>query len=201
MKKDFQNYFPLAQAISILLHPYGEVVVHDLRTGCIVGIFNNLSKRKVGDESLLEEIKGLSQLPDVFPLYFKTNWDGRKMKSVSVTLRDHQGKPMGMLCINVDLTKWEELHRFALDFIQGWGGMEQPAVLFKNDWREKINVFVNEYLKKERATLKTLSKEKTQKLVIELHREGAFGAKNAASYVADVMGISRATIYNYLRKK
>jgi len=34
-----------------------------------------------------------------------------------------------------------------------------------------------------------------------LKKEGAFETKNAASYVADVLQISRATVYNYLKEK
>ena len=44
-----------------------------------------------------------------------------------------------------------------------------------------------------------LSKDKKQELIKALYREGAFKAKNAATYVADVLHLSRATIYNYLR--
>ena len=67
-------HFPTAQAISQLLHPHGEVVIHDLKTGTIAAIYNPFSKRKVGDDSSLEE----SDYPDVFPVYTKSNWDGKK---------------------------------------------------------------------------------------------------------------------------
>lgn len=191
-------YFPVAEAITLLLHPYAEVVLHDLRTGLIAGIYNNFSKRKIGDESLLEEIAGYRKFPNVFPAYLKTNWDGRKIKSISATLRDQKGKVIGLLCINLDLTKWEELHQF----LEGWinyATYPQPSVLFKDDWREKINSYVSDYLTKAGATLKSLGKDKKKALIIALHQEGAFKAKNAASYVADVLNLSRATIYNYLK--
>jgi len=195
---NLNQYFPVAEAISLLLHPHAEVVLHDLRTGLITGIYNNFSKRKVGDESLLEEIANHHEFPNVFPVYLKTNWDGRKIKSASATLRDQKGKAIGLLCINLDLTKWEELHQF----LGGWLNSithSQPSVLFKDDWREKINSYVSDYLTKAGTTLKLLSKDKKKALVLALHHEGAFKAKNAASYVADVLDLSRATIYNYLK--
>ena len=198
MKDDLSRFFPIAEAISILLFPHIEVVVHNTSSGRIAAIYNNLSKRKVGDESLLDDMGDFNQYPDVFPLYYKTNWDGQKMKSVTATLRDKNKKPIGLLCINLDLSKWEEMHSFVLGFIQSVE-MPQPKELFKNDWREKINVFVTEFLKKENCSLKTLSKEKKQELVCTLHNEGAFREKNAAAYIADVLNLSRATIYNYLK--
>lgn len=192
-------YFPVAQAISLLLHPYGEVVIHDLITGKIAAIYNNLSKRKVGDESLIEELTDYTQLPNVFPVYVKTNWDGRKMKSTTATLKDKKSNPMGLLCINLDISKWEEFRRFLNEWSSIPSLQNQPEILFKDDWREKINLYVSEYLKKEGLILRMLSKEKKQELIKALHREGAFKAKNAATYVADVLDLSRATIYNYLR--
>ena len=192
-------YYPVAEAISLLLHPYGEVVIHDLNCSQIVAIYNNLSKREVGSESLLEELPSAKELPDVFPVYYKSNYDGRRMKSTTATLRDKKGKPIGLLCINLDLSKWEEISHFLGEWLGNINQTNQPELLFKDDWREKINTYVSEYLKRERATLKTLSKEKKRELVGDLRKKGAFTAKHAASYVADVLCLSRATIYNYLR--
>lgn len=191
------HYWPVAEAISTLLYPHAEVVLHNLKTGRIDAIFNNFSKRKIGDESLLDESESLSSTQDVFPLYFKTNYDGRKMKSVSAVLRN-DGKPVGLLCINLDVSKWEEMHHFILDMIKPSTAM--PDFLFKNDWKEKINIFVSNYLKQHGLNLKSLDKSDRQKLLLALHKEGAFEEKNAASYIADVLQISRATVYNYLKE-
>jgi Uncharacterized protein conserved in bacteria len=201
MNQELIKYGPIAEAIAVLFHPHAEVVIHDLKTGTISAIYNNMSKRKEGDESLIEEIHNERAFPNVFPLYFKRNWDGRKMKCVSTTLRNQKGKPIGLLCINVDLSEWQQMEKV----IQGWlGGVmhQEPIdILFKNDWKEKINVYVSDYLKKEGLILNTMSKDEKKKLIQMLHQEGAFEAKNAAAYVAEVLGVSRASVYNYLRTK
>lgn len=195
---DRLNQFkPIAEAITALLFPHAEVILHDLKTECIAAIYNNFSKRKVGDDSLLDELSNLSKSNDVFLPYFKTNWDGRKLKSVTSILREKDGKPIGLLCINLDISKWEELHHFILDWIKPT--LDMPDFLFKNDWREKINLFVANYLKQHALRLESLNKNEKQRLLIALKIEGAFKTKNAASYVAEVLQISRATVYNYLR--
>lgn len=196
---ELESYNPIAEAISLLLFPYAEVVVHNLSTGCIEAIFNNLSKRAVGDESSLDELNKLPDTQDVFPPYFKINWDGRKMKSVTAVLRNQRRKAIGLLCINLDISKWEEMHHFILDLIKP--ATEMPNFLFKNDWREKINMYVSSYLKQHALRIESLDKSEKKKLLIALHKEGAFNTKNAASYVADVLQISRATVYNYLKDK
>lgn len=191
-------YFSTAEAISLLFYPHVEVVIHDLNAGLIAAIYNNFSKRKIGDESLLEEIEGYSTFPNVFPAYLKTNWDGRKIKSISSTLRDKTGKAIGLLCINLDLSKWEEFQHFLGTWLNNVT-QPQPAELFKDDWREKINSYVSASLAREGTSLKLLSKEKKKALVLALYNEGAFKAKNAAHYVSEVLDLSRATIYNYLK--
>ena len=199
MTSELEIYKPVAEAISLLLFPHAEVVIHEFETKCVGAVFNNLSKRKVGDASLLDEMEKLSDFQEVFPPYFKTNWDGRKMRSVSAVLRNSAGKPIGLLCINLDISKWEQMHELILGLIGS--KMEQPDVLFKNDWREKINVYVSAYLKNRSLRLESLSRGEMQNLLFELKKEGAFETKNAASYVADVLQVSRATVYNYLKRK
>lgn len=198
MSNELVPYKPVAEAISVLLFPHAEVVLHNLKTGLIGAIFNNFSKRAVGDESLLDEMGQLSDSQDVFPPYFKTNWDGRKMKSVTAVLRNQAGKPIGLLCINLDISKWEEMHHFILDLIKPT--TEMPDFLFKNDWREKINSYVSTYLKQHALRVESLDKSEKRKLLLALQKEGAFDTKNAASYIADVLQISRATVYNYLKE-
>ncbi|MBA3815647.1 MAG: PAS domain-containing protein [Parachlamydiaceae bacterium] len=192
------QYISVAEAISLLYYPHAEVILHDLSSGVIAALFNNFSKREIGDESLLEGVNDFSEFPDIFPAYLKTNWDGRKIKSISATLRDPEGKAIGLLCINLDLTKWAELHNFLGSWLTNMT-QSQPEILFKDDWREKINCYVSDYLTRMGTTLKLLNKDKKKALVLALHKEGAFKAKNAANYVADVLDLSRATIYNYLK--
>lgn len=198
MSDELDRYQPVGEAISLLLFPHAEVVLHDLRTGCIRAIFNNLSKRAVGDESLLDELNELSSSQDVFLPYFKTNWDGRKMKSVTAVLKNQVGKSVGLLCINLDISKWEEMHHFILEMIKP--AAEMPDFLFKNDWKEKINRYVSTYLKQHGLRLESLDRGEKRQLLFTLQKEGAFDTKNAASYIADVLQISRATVYNYLKE-
>ena len=197
MSPELERYKPVAEAISLLLSPHVEVIIHDFKTGCIEAIYNNFSKRKIGDKSLLDETDKCSD-KEIFPPYFKVNWDGRKMKSVSALLKNQAGKKVGLLCINLDLSKWEQMHRFITDLMES--KIEKSDFLFKNDWREKINIYVFSYLKNNGLCLEALDRAEKRRLLIALRNEGAFETKNAASYVANVLQVSRATVYNYLKE-
>ncbi|MBS0615118.1 MAG: PAS domain-containing protein [Verrucomicrobia bacterium] len=202
MTKEWSQYTPIAQAVTMLFHPFVEVVIHDLRRGRIKAVFNNLSKRKPGDESLLQELGDLSRYKDIIPPYPKTNWNGGKMKSVTAIIKNAKGKPIGLFCINIDLSKWDEIHDFILKWMQVTP-QSQPKLLFAEDWREKINVYISAYLQQQGISMLTLKRDraKKQKLIQTLQNDGAFQAKNSILYVADVLGISRASIYNYLKKE
>src|SRR5947209_18344195 len=112
MHPEIRRFIPIAQAIEALLHPHAEVVLHQLEEEqTIAAIFNNVSGRKVGDPSLLEKEANWHTFPDYFEPYYKTNWDGRKFKSTTATLRDEKGKAVGLLCVNLDITLLDNLQR------------------------------------------------------------------------------------------
>jgi predicted transcriptional regulator YheO len=197
MIKAIKAILPTAEAIHRLLHPHAEVVIHDIRKNQIAAIYHPFSKRRVGDSSLLTQ-EEMSLLEDCMGPYEKINWDGKKLKSVSSIIQDDKGEAVGMLCINLDISQLEKFN----DLIGGFIGRDQltaqPAPLFKDDWQEKINQSVHTYLNEHHLTLESLNRAEKKELIEHLHRIGAFTAKNAALYIAQVIGVSRATIYNYL---
>lgn len=193
---ELKPFFPVGEAI-VRLFPLAEVVIHNLKTGKIAALYNNFSKRKVGDDSLIEELPDYSKLPDCFEIYEKANWDGRRLKSITATLKNQAGTPIGLLCINLDLSSFEMMHNFLAVWLNA--GQKQPRVLFKEDFKEKINRFISTFLKKEKRAMSSLTKEDKQNLVRLLYKEGAFETKNSSKYIAEVLELSRATIYNYLR--
>ncbi|CRX39537.1 helix-turn-helix transcriptional regulator [Estrella lausannensis] len=198
IRKEIERFIPAARAIAGLLHPHAEVVLHDTETNTIAALYNSFSKRKAGDSSLLEEGE-TGNYPDYFEPYYKTNWDGRKLKSTTSVIKDEKGKIVGLLCINLDISQMEGMKRLLEEFTGG--ALASASDLFKDDWREKINTYVHEYAKENTTTLTLLTKEQKREVIFLLQKEGAFKAKRAAEYVADVLGISRATVYKYLSEK
>lgn len=201
MKKAIKLFLPTAEAVQRLLHPHAEVVVHDILLNQIVAIFHPLSKRNVGDSSLFTKEEEMARLADCLGPYEKINWDGRKLKSVSSVIRDEHGEAVGMLCINLDISKLEKFNDFLASFINREKFSSQPAPLFQDDWQEKINKYLHIYLVKNNLNLDLLSRYEKKELIEHLHNIGAFSGKNAAFYVAQIIGVSRATIYNYLAPK
>jgi predicted transcriptional regulator YheO len=197
---DLDNYRAIADAIATLFFPHAEVVLHDLRTQKVDYIANNISKREIGDDAALEDM--LSEEVDERNIgpYEKLNWDGQKIRSVSSVLRDPQGAPIAVLCINLNISLFENAKQ-ALDlFLSPSKLIAQPDSLFRDDWQERINTFLNAWLRQRQLGLNVLTREHKRELVEALHAEGAFKGKSAANYVANVLNMGRATVYKHLKE-
>src|ERR1700676_4433315 len=104
MGSDLSAFFCVADGLAALFRPFVEAVVHDLATDSIAYVPHPFSPREVGDPSDLKEIKFAADAKVIGP-YEKINWDGRRIKSISVVLRDGAGQAVGLLCINADVTE------------------------------------------------------------------------------------------------
>lgn len=194
------TYIPIAEAIGALLHPYAEVVIHDLATQTITAIIHPFSKRKVGDPSLLEEESHGDTFPDLFPPYEKINWDGRRLKSVSATLRDSTGRAIGLFCINLDVSVFEQVQQVVTAFLTFRPLGAAPQELFRDDWKEQLHQFVHSYVRSRQTTVAGLTLPERHELIASLSAQGAFRQKHATDYIAQVLEISRATLYKHIKR-
>lgn len=192
------RYHAIADAIALLFAPYAEIAIHDLASQTLVYIANNRSQRELGEDSNLSDLQD-DPYSQVIGPYLKRNWDGSQLRSISAVLRDDGDTPIGLMCINLDISVLESA-KAALDlFLAGNVLQPQPEVLFQDDWQERINTFIHHWLQQRQQTLSTLNATGRRALVEALYHEGAFKGKNAAGYVAKILGIGRATVYNYLK--
>ena len=163
-------------------------------------IANNLSKRSLGDDSSLEDmLDGDVSEVNIGP-YEKLNWDGQKIRSLSTVLHDHKGRRLAVLCINLNISLFETA-KAALDlFLSPSKLIAQPDALFRDDWQERINTFLHAWLRERQLSLNLLTRDHKRELVLALHAEGAFKGKSASNYVANVLGMGRATVYKHLKE-
>jgi Uncharacterized protein conserved in bacteria len=193
----FAALVPVAEAIALVFRPHAEVVIHDLRSDRIVHIANPFSRRTAGDPSLTETdgVEALG-LPVIGP-YAKRNFDGRPLKSISALVPDADGRPVGLLCINVDVSMFEAVAAAARGFLDF--GEARPAALLDGDWREEASAIVGDFLWERGLKLEALSAPARAELVARLDRRGLFEMRNAALHLSRLLGVSRATLYATLK--
>lgn len=183
------HYLPICDALVRLMDPLVEIVIHDLAQNSIVYLSGTLSNRKIGDASLLET-EGLNSIDQI--VYPKVNFDGRLVKSVSVIIEDDY-----LLCINCDVSIFNKMQELSSALLQMGN---QPKSLFINDWQEKLHVSIHSYLQHHHLSFDHLSRSDKKTLTKYLFDLGAFHEKNAADYVAKVLGLGRATVFKYLKE-
>ncbi|KAB0511959.1 MULTISPECIES: transcriptional regulator [Pseudomonas] len=195
-----QNFRAMADAIATLFFPHAEAVLHDLRSQKVDYIANNLSKRSIGDDSALEDMLDADVSEVNIGPYEKLNWDGQKIRSLSTVLHDHKGRRLAVLCINLNISLFENA-KAALDlFLSPSKLIPQPDSLFRDDWQERINTFLHAWMRERQLSLNVLTRDHKRELVLALHAEGAFKGKSASNYVANVLGMGRATVYKHLKE-
>lgn len=195
---------PILEGITKLFYPYIEAVLHDLQSGTIVAIYNDLSRRSVGDRSAISKFVGdsIDDFPDIFEPYYKTNWDGKKFKCVSITIRDGNGKPIGLMCCNFDTSLFGRISEELVQLLAVQGKHAQnPIEQFTEDWRARVNECIGNYLKENHTSLKRLNGDQKRTAVQRLYDHGLFNYRSAAAYISEQLDVSRATIYNYLKEK
>ena len=193
-----EPYLPVCEAIVALFAPLAEVAVHDIRRDRIVGIWNPISERKVGDRSLIDELPPYPPDARVVGPYPKVLADGRAVTSVSVVLHNAKGVPRGLLCINFDRSPLDGtidlLVRFAAPV------EDRPPELFDRDWREQILLVVDEECRSRPLRRDRLTREQRLDLIRVLDQRGLFATRNAAAHAARALGVSRTTVYALLKE-
>jgi predicted transcriptional regulator YheO len=198
-----QPHFAVADGLAALFKPFVEVIVHDLVTDKVAYVAQPFSPRAVGDPSELSEASFDAGAGVIGP-YEKINWDGRRIKSVSIVLRDalsrSQPKAIGLMCINTDVTEFDSVRRMLQGFLGVAETSRETQALFLDDWHEKINRFVAAWTAEHSTTLDRLDRSGRQALVEALYATGGFDGRRAPAYVAEILGVSRATLYNQLAR-
>ena len=191
----------VAQAITHTFGDICEVVTHDFATleHSVVHIAGNVTGRAVGDgptDLLLRAVRSGHTEQDLHG-YTGHTLDGKTLRSSSVFLRDDDGTVFGAFCINVDMTHLAQ--------IDGWLGRllrTQPTAevseTFTRDMGEALEVLLAEAALEIGTPLAHMSRAQKIELVRLLAERGAFRIKKAVTLVAERLGVSRFTVYNYL---
>ncbi len=193
-------FTPICRAIAALLPGQVEVVLHDLTTNRIIHIENGFSPRKAGDDSLTDITSYQSELQpdDTIGPYLKSNSDGARLRTVSALLRNEQGEPTGLLCLNLRLKELE----IARDILAAFTDLEtdNPSTMVRNDWRETANKIIATCLKELKITANQIRRPERLFIVTHLLQADIFSARNSSDYVSEALGISRAGLYDLIKE-
>ncbi|MFD3700356.1 transcriptional regulator [Streptomyces sp. NPDC058646] len=194
----------IAVALGRMFPGLCEVVLHDLRRprSAIRVIENNLSGRQVGDSATELGLRRIADpsYPSVIQNYSNQFPDGRPAKSTSIGIKNADGRYVAALCLNLDISTLSPLtltlaNLVATDVEYRDEGLETLRDRTERELRAVIDSFAAD----RSSTPRSLNRDQKRELVQQLHREGFFETRSSAQHIADRLGISRATVYNYTK--
>jgi predicted transcriptional regulator YheO len=194
----------IAVALGRMFPGLCEVVLHDLRDPehAVRTIENNLSGRQVGDPAT--EL-GLARIadpayPGVIQNYPNRFPDGRPAKSTSIGIKNEAGEYIAALCLNLDVSVLSPVTLALANLVAtDTEHRDRPLETLRDRNARELRQAVETLSAERAATPRSLSRDDKKALVRRLHQDGYFGSREAAQTIADLLGVSRATVYNYAK--
>ena len=193
----------VANAAVTTFGPDCEVVVHDLREPehSVVAISGSLTGRKVG-----APVPDPALMPGVVDAFTRDDLrrqartpSGRELLSSTSWIRDIDGHIVGAICINIDQADLRRA-RDTIDrrLVAADVPEESPLTTFATDISHFASLATREAIGAA-SSQRRLTRPELVAIVRHLDRAGVFSLRGAAQTVAQELGLSRASIYGYLR--
>ena len=182
-----------------------EVVLHDHSKGLdksIVSIVNgHVTNRKIGDAStnIGFEIHKNNRIGDDQYGYITKLINGKILRSSSVYFRDDEGKVIGALCINLDITNLVSLQN-SISQLASESAVTPVKEIFANNVSDILDMLINEYFSEHPTPVENMTKQDMCNLIGFLDKKGAFLIRNSAPKVCSLLKISKFTLYSYLKE-
>ncbi|KAK1178663.1 PAS domain-containing protein [Streptomyces sp. NBS 14/10] len=180
-----------------------EVVLHDLRDPehAIRAIESNLSGRSVGDPATELGIARIQDpgFPDIVQNYPNRFPDGRPAKSTSIGIKNSAGEYIAAICLNLDVSLFASVAR-SLNNLVRTDDQEQPLTeTLRARTADELRTVIEEFAAARGHTARSLGSAAKKELVRSLKTRGFLQVKHSVQAVTELLGVSRATVYNYLR--
>ena len=198
------RYVPLVDGLARAIGPECEIVLHDLRhpSNSLIHIAGSVTGRSLGapvTNIVLEALRESGdEAPDLFN-YKSTAPNGHTLRSSTLFVRD-SGRIIGALCVNVDVSLYEDLGLVAaraLAFEQTTPG---PVERFANTVGDVLDDLLATVILETGLQPSRMSAEDRVHLVAGLEERGVFLIKGAVELTAKRLNVSKFTVYGYLQQ-
>ncbi len=221
-----RRYVALVDFLGQTLGPNYEIVLQEIgdENNGIIAIANgHISGRKVGNPITSIALRMVQQkkyeYADSVLNYVGILENGKIVRSSSYFIKDG-GKLVGMLCINFDSSKFQELSDTLLSELhpnrflennsllsnKGFvkpatdSSIETPMEYFQADTGSLMDEIFNNATMNLSRPIEDLNPSGRMALVAELYDHGMFRLKDSINYVAERLGCAPVSVYRYLAK-
>ncbi len=204
-KATLESIAPIVAGVADIFGRNCEVILHSFEDPghSVMEIANShITGRKVGspitDLGLNVLVQSFANKQDIVGSYYTRTETGKLFKSITILIRNSAKKPIGMLCINIDVSA--PLIDFVNDFVPKTEERNQTVENFPTEINELVHSSVEDCMTKINLRKGISAAEKNKMIIAELAEKGVFDIKGAIDIVAGEMGISKYTIYHYIRE-
>jgi predicted transcriptional regulator YheO len=191
----------VGQMLSATLGEWCEVVVHDVSGDLehsIVHISGDVTGRSVGGH--ITDL-GLARLRagQTEPLLNYTSYtaDGKTLRSSSIFMHDENGEPFLAFCVNLNLTPVLLFEAF-LRNLSSYEQKSEVTEFFSDDLGNMLDAIIAECVKRIGTPVSLMTKQDRKRVVGILDERGIFQLRRSVPLVAERLGVTEKTIYNYL---
>jgi predicted transcriptional regulator YheO len=200
----FQTMKRIADGIAVAVGKNCEVVIHDFSDldKSLIHIAGNLTNRKVGAPITDLAFKTYKDLGDKAENLFgyRTIANGRVMKSSTMFLRNNAEQVIGCLCVNLDITDLLNAKAALESFTHMEEGAAKTSERFASSFQETLESILEETVEEMSRQPGSMDKDERLEFVRRLNRRDVFVFKGAVNQVAKLFGVSRYTVYNYIKE-
>lgn len=202
MNPKLKAYIPIADMIAQTWGAECEVVLHDVADPehSVVYVVNgNVTGREIGQgfehfvKSALE--KGGTDEDFVANDFFRKR--GKLIRTSSAMIRDDEGKLIGALCINIDMTRMLQQVEYIQSFLPQ---PQEKQPVKKSVSPDRVEDMVFSLIDNILADCETsaLSREERIEKIRFMDTRGIFQLKGSIEQVAERLGVNKVTVYSYL---
>jgi Uncharacterized protein conserved in bacteria len=202
ISQELQLFAELAKGIAAQFGDKCEVVVHDWSRpydSTIVIIENgHVTGRKVGDPGTnlgLEIMRGTTDGGNRHN-YVTQTADGRILRSTSMYVKNNDGKIIGAVCLNFDITDLMLAEKTLQSLTAS--GLAPVRESFVTNVNELLDALIQEAQEAVGKPPAHMTKEDKIELIRLLDEKGAFLIKKSGERICGYLGISKYTLYSYL---
>lgn len=203
VQEEFAFFESLMKGLTAIFGTNCEVVLHDLTDSyesTVVMIENgHVTDRRVGDcgSNLgLEVLRGTVRNGDKYG-YFTNTRDGRVLRSSSVYIRDGEGKVIGCLCVNFDVSNLMVADKTIRSLISNGEG-EKEEEFFVNDVNQLLDALLKKAMEEVGKPVSYMTRDDKIRVVKYLDQKGAFLITKSGNRICQFLDISKFTLYSYL---
>jgi predicted transcriptional regulator YheO len=202
----FSNLETVARAVVGLFGRNCEACVHDLTSlqNSLVFIAGDVTGRREGapaTDLLVKLLREDRKNPGELHNYRTTTGDGRSLKSTTTFVKGSDGEVVAAFCINFDTTDFYNACQALSPFFSiEEQGSRQSVETFAQSAGETIDALFEQAVGEVGKHPATMNLEEKIDLVMLLEKNGIFQLKGAVEQVAEKMGVTKYTVYNYLKR-